>query len=221
MISNSEWKAQKTDVFFEEENIRGKQVVLVGDAGGVSQTLGVLLAKRGARVFLAARSAEELERVLAEIARAGGEGDGEVVDLSQPEVCRWFFERAARRLGRIDALINTLGGEECAQTGSLGCQNACMQEAIQWMQTGADRHIVNVNLSSANQPGGMEAQRISAALRRQASELGIRVTTIEPGGDMTHGGEKMPGTEEIARTVMNSLAQPFRVDMVLLQGQVL
>jgi NAD(P)-dependent dehydrogenase (short-subunit alcohol dehydrogenase family) len=229
------------------QNLRGKAVVIIGDADGVGLATAVMLAERGAPVFLAARSAVELKRALAAINQAGGEGDGMVVDVSRADDCRRFFMLAEGWLGRVDAVVNpTLVDEWVAaptpEVGSkdlksanvksagsglasglaISSQNLCMEEAIRRMQTRGYGHIVNINLASASESNGMPELRAAANLRRQASEQGIRVTTIEPGGGTRRGPaptQDVLSAEDIARCVLDSLSQPFRVDRIVLPGQ--
>jgi hypothetical protein len=63
---------------------------------------------------------------------------------------------------------------------------------------------------------------LTSALRRQAGELGIRMTTIESGagaGRESGSGEASPQPEDIARCVYDSIIQPFPVDLVLVSGR--
>jgi NAD(P)-dependent dehydrogenase (short-subunit alcohol dehydrogenase family) len=224
------------------QNLRGKAVVIIGDAAGVGLETAVLLAEQGAPVFLAARTIAELKHALAAINQSGGEGDGMVVDVSREDECRRFFILAEGWLGRIDAVINPLFGAEWVDaqspemnvrnlksahsksvTGEMAIarQNLCTQEAIQRMQPRGFGHIININLAGYQRSGNSPEQRAAVELRRQASEHGIRVTLIEPGGGARAGqiASDVLHAKDIARCVIDSLSQPFGVDMVVLPGK--
>jgi NAD(P)-dependent dehydrogenase (short-subunit alcohol dehydrogenase family) len=90
------------------QGIRGKKVVILGDMGGTGRAAAALLVERGAKVFVGVSSPKELTAAFAAIAKTGGEWDGMVVDMSQPEAIRRFFDQAESRLGYIDIVVNHL-----------------------------------------------------------------------------------------------------------------
>lgn len=208
--------------------IRGKAVVIVGGATEIGRATASLLAGRGARVLVTARNSSELSAVLKEVCHMGNEVHGMVVSLDQPEEIRRFFQEAERRLGGMDILINHLDGTDYGQkTGAETCQNVCTAEGIAHMQARARGHIINIDLPSGNQAilsvtGAGPLPDVSAALRRQANDLGIRVTLIESGTGASRDPDAsnyMPQPEDIARCVYDTIVQPYSVDLILVKGQ--
>jgi hypothetical protein len=200
------------------QSLRGKKVVIIGDAAGTGRATAALLVERGAKVFVAVSSARELTAMFAAIAKTGGEWDGMVVEMSRPEDIKRFYDRAENQLGRLDAVINHLPASITSQTELFSTPSLCIEEAVQRLQ--ANRltsfkggHIINIGTAGSS--------GLSSALRRQASELGIRMTLITPGepGDGGAFNQNMIQAEDIARCVCDSLAQNFGIDMVFLQGQ--
>ena len=55
---------------------------------------------------MAARNAEKLAGVVAEIAAAGGEAFAVQMDVAEPEQVKAGFRQAAERFGRLDILVN-------------------------------------------------------------------------------------------------------------------
>jgi NAD(P)-dependent dehydrogenase (short-subunit alcohol dehydrogenase family) len=192
--SSTPWKPQ----------INSKTVVFAGDANGVGHAAAVMLASHGAPVFLATSSVAALKQAFIAINRAGGECDGMVVDCSRVEECRRFFLLAEAWLGEIDAVITPATG-----------QYLCMQEAIRRMQVVGRGHLINIELPGESSPPNRSQQRMVSVLRRQAREAGIRVTLIEP-----ESGDDLPGTQAVARCVLESMAQPFGTEVVLVPGRV-
>jgi 3-oxoacyl-[acyl-carrier protein] reductase len=223
--------------------IRGKTVVIVGNTAGLSQATAALLAQYGAPVFLAADSHTELSRMRNMIARVGGEADGMVVDLCRPEEVQRFFDQAGSWLGHIDAVVSFLTMESQpnasvfrAENQRLACQNMVMQEAIhkisnksagQIIYVGPARHAMTDQVGRAgratNAARTPDVERnTAAALRRQAMEMGIRVTLIQPrAGSMDEPGsaDSVLRAEDVAGYVLESLSQPFGVDVIYLPGQ--
>jgi hypothetical protein len=202
--------------------LRGKTVVIAGDAAGVGRATAALLVEKGAKVFFAVRSPTELSAAFADIAKTGGEWDGMVVNFYDPNAIGYFFDQAERRLGKIDVLINALANDMLPVTGAPGLPNAdqtpqsqCVQEALRRMNNRRESSVINIRVDGqANLP---------AHLRRTAREQGIRMTAIEPGTAAVYGPGNAPEAarpEDVARCVYDSLIQPFGVDVIFLRGQV-
>ena len=96
----------------------GLTALVTGASGGIGEELAVQLAAGGARVALAARRVDELERVAerCKVARgvsgAAGAPDDVIVipcDVSDRAQCEMMVATAARQLGKLDVLVNNAG----------------------------------------------------------------------------------------------------------------
>ncbi|MFO0416283.1 MAG: SDR family NAD(P)-dependent oxidoreductase [Pseudomonadota bacterium] len=90
-------------------NLKGKVVWLTGASSGIGEALAYELAKRGARVALTARRAEQLERIRKELMASGAEVEcfaGDVLDLA---AMRDVANRIEERMGPIDVAIANAG----------------------------------------------------------------------------------------------------------------
>ena len=89
--------------------LAGKVAWVTGGGSGIGQAAAVEIAKAGAKVVVTGRRAASLEETRDLIARAGGQGDAEVVDVTDRDA----VERAAKaifsRHGRVDTLVNCAG----------------------------------------------------------------------------------------------------------------
>ena len=87
-----------------------RRVALVTGAGrGIGRACAMALAATGSPVVLAARSADELDGVVAEIAAAGRESAAFACDLTDRAQSTTLVERAASAFGPIDILVNNAG----------------------------------------------------------------------------------------------------------------
>ncbi|MFL6063952.1 MAG: SDR family oxidoreductase [Friedmanniella sp.] len=86
--------------------IHDQVVVVVGASSGIGRESALLLAARGARVVVAARSEPGLISLVAEITAHGGEATFVVCDVADPDQVRHVAEVAEETYGRIDTWVN-------------------------------------------------------------------------------------------------------------------
>lgn len=87
----------------------GKVAVVTGASSGLGAGFAVALAQAGANIVLGARRAELLDQVSAEVVGTGREALSVATDVSDPTQCTALVEKAMRRFGKIDVLINNAG----------------------------------------------------------------------------------------------------------------
>jgi NAD(P)-dependent dehydrogenase (short-subunit alcohol dehydrogenase family) len=92
-----------------ERAVGGKVVLVTGASRGIGEATARRLAAAGATVLLAARGAERLEEVAAEINGSGGIAVAMPADLSDPEQARALAEDALSRFGHVDILVSNAG----------------------------------------------------------------------------------------------------------------
>src|SRR3954471_23444579 len=85
-------------------------VVITGASSGIGLATALTAAERGAKVVLAARSEEPLQKAVDKITADGGEAIYVVADVGQPVDVERVADAAAARFGRIDTWINNAGG---------------------------------------------------------------------------------------------------------------
>ena len=199
------------------DRFKGKVAVVTGAAQGIGRTVAVNLAKEGGQVALVDRS-EVVNEAHEEIAAAGAEAFTTLADLEQYADCCRVMAEANERFGRIDILINNVGGtiwakpfayyEEDQITAevrrSLFPTLWCCRAVLPFMLEQQGGIIVNVSsiatrginrVPYAAAKGGVNA--ITASLAFEYAEQGIRVCGIAPGG-----------TEAPPRKVPRNLAAP-------------
>ena len=91
------------------ENIKNKVVIITGASSGLGEATALLLAKYGAKVVLAARRKERLEKIASEITSQGGEALVVVADVAVQSDVERIAEETLKAYGRIDVLINNAG----------------------------------------------------------------------------------------------------------------
>jgi short-subunit dehydrogenase len=205
-------------------DLRGKQVVVTGASSGIGRATALELARRGARLVLAARRLEPLKEVAALCQGAGAECRVIATDVSRREECLRLINEA----GVVDVLINNAGfavfdSIEEAQASELEQMMAtnyfgavwCSQAVLPQMLARGNGTIVNVasiaGIMGYARMGGYCATKFamigfSEALRDEVLDRGVRVAMVCPGTTDTAffvkaERGKMPGASRLILAV--------------------
>lgn len=180
----------------------GKVMVVTGAAQGIGRRVAERAAAEGASVMLVDRSPAR-DEVADAIAKAGGTAGAVEADLETWAGCQSAIAAAVERFGRIDILVNNVGGTiwakpfehyepeqiEAEIRRSLFPTIYCCRAALDPMLAAGQGVIVNVSsiatrglnrVPYAAAKGGVNA--ITASLAWEVAERGIRVVATAPGG---------------------------------------
>lgn len=98
---------------------QGRHILITGASTGIGRATAMLLARRGAKVFLIARTAPKLAEAVGAIRAEGGTAASGAADVSDREALRAMIERAEGTFGPIDGLFANAGfGGRFAPLGS-------------------------------------------------------------------------------------------------------
>lgn len=89
--------------------LAGKVALVTGAGTGIGRACALLFAREGARVGVAARRAEPLATVTAEMAKAGGETLAVQCDVTQVRQVQDAMRAIVGRFGRLDVVVNNAG----------------------------------------------------------------------------------------------------------------
>ena len=89
--------------------LTNRVAVVTGASMGIGAGLAAMLAGEGARVVLAARRGEELDRVAKDIRRDGGTAVPVVTDLTDDDSLGRLLAATRAELGAVDVLVNNAG----------------------------------------------------------------------------------------------------------------
>jgi len=205
-------------------NLNGKTVIVTGASSGIGRAAALELARRGARLVLAARRVELLELVAEECRAIGSTAIAIQADVRRPEDCLALVAAA----GQVDVLINNAGFaifdalesakpeelREMMDTNYFGSVH-CTQAVLPQMLARRSGTIVNVSsiagLMGYARMGGYCATKFALtgfteALRDEVLSRGVKVALICPGTTETDffvkaERGKMPGASRLILAV--------------------
>ncbi len=199
--------------------LKGKVAVVTGASDGIGRATAQELASRGAAVVLAARAAEKLEALRAEISASGGRALAVKTDVSNRGSVEAMVGEAVEAFGTLDILVNNAGlglsgrVEELRredlrhvfEINTIGPLN-CVQAALPHMRGGG--RIINVSSVVGRRAipkvGGYCATKfalnaLSDSLRVEIADRGISVTSVYPGTTRTAFRENSRRTKDERR----------------------
>ena len=178
-------------------------VIVTGASAGIGRLICQRLAEKKHHLVLAARSADKLAELAAELAATGCECIAVPTDVADPNGLEALVKAATDRFGRVDVIVNNAGIECFAEFDQLSLEQ--ILQTIETNLTGAivlTRHVVPImraqgfgriiNMASAAGKHGPAFGAVYAAtkagliaftqgLRGELLPAGIAATAICPG----------------------------------------
>jgi gluconate 5-dehydrogenase len=91
-------------------SLEGRVALIAGGGGAIGSAIGAGLASAGARLVLVDQSQERVEAAASAIQAAGSECLAIATDVTEATACEAAVARALDRFGRLDIIVNAVGG---------------------------------------------------------------------------------------------------------------
>lgn len=208
--------------------LEGKNAIVYGAGGGIGGAFARAFAEEGARVFLAGRTREKLDRVADDIRATGGTADVAVVDALDEQSVDTHADAVVETAGSLDISVNVISHGDVQGTPMIEMSlSDYEQPVITGVRTtfltmrAAGRHMkrqgngVVLLFGGNGDPvrnhavGGLQVgfSALEAMRRQLAAELGrhgVRTVTLRTGGVPETLPADFPGADELAA----ELAEP-------------
>ncbi|MDY0743705.1 SDR family oxidoreductase [Paucibacter sp. R3-3] len=193
-------------------NISGKVAIVTGASSGLGESTALHLAARGAKVVLAARRVDRLQKLVDDIRATGGQAIAVATDVSKREDLEKLAAATVEAFGRIDVLVNNAGVmplspiaklkvDEWDRTIDVNIKGVLygIAAVLPRMQAQGSGHIINISsiagikvftpIGTVYSATKFAVRAISEGLRIESGPS-IRVTTVSPGAvesELKHG----------------------------------
>lgn len=209
----------------QRRSIAGSRILITGASQGIGRALAEAAASRGAKVLAAARSAELLTELAAQVRAKGGTLETVQADVTCPDDRQRMADAATRYFGGLDILVNNAGIGATGQfveadpdrlrrifeVNFFGTTETT-RVLLPLLRKGTKPAIVNISSIAAKRgiPSRSEysaskfaVQGFSEALRAELAKDDIDVLVVCPGLTQTNFSQNM--IEQKARVQMDHL----------------
>jgi 3-oxoacyl-[acyl-carrier protein] reductase len=184
-------------------SLKGKVALVTGASQGIGRATSLILAEAGVRVAVAARSAERLVALVAEIEAAGSEALAVPMDVADAAQVKAGFERMLARFGKLDILVNNaaitrdtlalrmkLEDWEAVLRTNLTGAHLCTQQALGAMLKQRSGRIINLTSVVAETGNAGQANYVASkagligltrAIAVEVASRNITVNAVAPG----------------------------------------
>lgn len=219
--------------------VRGKVAIVTGASRGIGQSIAETLAAAGAKVVLASRKQDELDKVVAEIKATGGDALAIAAHTGKKETLQYLVEKTVEAYGTVDILINNAATnphfgpvldaedslwQKTIEVNLMGNVWLC-QAVVPVMREHGGGKIINIASVNGLNPGhfqgiySMTKAGVISLTKTLAMELGsdnIQVNAIAPGLVQTKFAQVLWENDAMmemvkARTPVGRIGQPEEI----------
>jgi len=202
-------------------SLKDKVALVTGASQGIGRATCLALAEAGAKVAAAARSADKLAAVVAEIPNAGGEALAVPMDVADAAQVRAGFQQVLAKFGRLDILVNNaaitrdtlalrmkLEDWDAVLRTNLTGAHLCIQQAMSPMLRQRSGRIINLSSVVAETGNAGQANYIASKAgligltRAMAVELASRNITVNA---IAPGFIETPMTDVLAQELKDKM----------------
>ncbi len=184
-------------------SLKDKIALVTGASQGIGRATSLLLAEAGAKIAVAARTAEKLSSLVAEIEAAGGAALAVPMDVADAAQVKAGFHQLLAKFGRLDILVNNaaitrdtlalrmkLEDWDAVLRTNLTGAHLCIQQALGAMLKQRSGRIINITSVVAETGNAGQSNYVASkagligltrAIAVEVASRSITVNAIAPG----------------------------------------
>ena len=184
-------------------SLKDKIALITGASQGIGRATSIVLADAGAKVAVAARNAEKLSSLVAEIEAAGGVALAVPMDVADVAQIKAGFQQVLAKFGRLDILVNNaaitrdtlalrmkLDDWDAVLRTNLTGAHLCIQQALGAMLKQRSGRIINLTSVVAETGNAGQANYVASkagligltrAIAVEVASRNITVNAVAPG----------------------------------------
>jgi 3-oxoacyl-[acyl-carrier protein] reductase len=184
-------------------SLKDKVALVTGASQGIGRAISVALAGAGAKVAVAARTADKLASLVAEIEAAGGEALAVPMDVADSVQVKSGFQQTLAKFGKLDILVNNaaitrdtlalrmkLDDWDAVLRTNLTGAHLCIQQALGAMLKQRSGRIINLSSVVAETGNAGQANYVASkagligltrAIAVEVASRNITVNAVAPG----------------------------------------
>ena len=184
-------------------SLKDKVAIVTGASQGIGRATSLALAQAGAKVAVAARSADKLASLVSEIESGGGAAVAVTMDVADGAQVKAGFQQTLAKFGRLDILVNNaaitrdtlalrmkLEDWEAVLRTNLTGAHLCIQQALGAMLKQRSGRIINLTSVVAETGNAGQANYVASkagligltrAIAVEVASRSITVNAIAPG----------------------------------------
>jgi 3-oxoacyl-[acyl-carrier protein] reductase len=195
-------------------SLKDKVVLITGASQGIGRAASLILAQAGAKMAIAARRADKLTSLAAEIEAAGGEALVVPMDVADPAQVKAGFQQVLAKFTKLDILVNNAAitrdtlalrmkledWESVLRTNLTGA-HLCIQQALAVMIRQRSGRIINISSVVAETGNAGQSNYVASkagligltrAIAVEVASRNITVNAIAPGFIETPMTDSLP-----------------------------
>jgi 3-oxoacyl-[acyl-carrier protein] reductase len=184
-------------------SLKDKVALVTGASQGIGRATSIALAGAGAKVAVAARTADKLASLVAEIEAAGGEALAVPMDVADAAQVKAGFQQTLAKFGKLDILVNNaaitrdtlalrmkLEDWDAVLRTNLTGAHLCIQQALGAMLKQRSGRIINLSSVVAETGNAGQANYVASkagligltrAIAIEVASRNITVNAVAPG----------------------------------------
>lgn len=192
-------------------DLNKKVAVITGSSRGIGKGIALMMAQEGCRVVICGRTKSDIDKTSREIQNLHSEVLALVTDVTKPEFIDTLVKETIARFGRIDVLVNNIGGNrrnlfeyttdqdwQDILDMNLMAHIRMSRQVVPLMKNQGSGSIIFISSIFGRELGGptlsiyntTKSALISLAkvMSAELAPYGVRVNTIAPGSIRFPGG---------------------------------